>query len=107
MLVGAIEGAFYLTSLAAFAWAYFSALLKIAEWRRPPPKALALISYIVFAGVSLLPLLAVERALAWPALAAWGDSPDALIWALSLGVSTGTLFLAHRRRLRAAGYFQS
>ena len=107
ILVGAIEGAFYLASLAAFAWAYFSALLKIAEWHRGPKMALGLIIYAVFVGASLLPMLAVEKALGLPALAAWRDGPNVWIWIVSFAVSSGALFFVHRRRLRAAGYFRS
>jgi hypothetical protein len=107
ILVGVIEGAFYLTSLTAFAWAYFSALPKLAELRRGPKMALGLISYAVFVTASLLPMLAVEKALAWPALAAWRDGPNVWIWIVSFGVSSGALFFVHRHRLRAAGYFRS
>jgi hypothetical protein len=107
ILAGAIEAAFYLTSLTAFAWAYFSALLKLAELRRGQRMTLGLISYAVFVAASLLPMLAVEKALAWPALAAWRDGPNVWIWIVSFGVSSGALFLAHRHRLRAAGYFRS
>jgi len=107
ILLGVIEGAFYVTSLTAFAWAYFSALLKIAEWRRGPKLTLGLIIYAVFVTASLLPMLAVEKALAWPALAAWRDGPNVWIWIVSFGASSSALFLAHRRRLRAAGYFGS
>lgn len=105
ILVGAIEGAFYLTSLTAFAWAYFSALLKLAELRRGPTMTLGLISYAVFVAASLLPMLVVEKALALPALAAWRDGPNIGIWIVSFVLSSGALFLAHRHRLRAAGYF--
>ncbi|MAK81904.1 hypothetical protein [Phenylobacterium sp.] len=106
ILAGAIEAAFYLTSLTAFAWAYFSALLKLAELRRGPKMALGLISYAAFVAASLLPMLAVEKALALPALAAWRDGPNVWIWIASFAVSSGALFLVHRHRLRAAGYFR-
>lgn len=107
ILVGIAECGFYLASLAVIAWFYFQTLLKIAEWRGRPPMALALVTYVLFVGVSFAPLLAVERALAWPALSASGRSrPEILFWVVSFAVSFGAMFFVHRRRLQEAGYFR-
>ena len=107
ILVGVAESCFYLATLAVIAWLYCQTLLKLAEWHGRPPRALALVTYVFFVGISfLLPLSAVERALTWSAISASGRSrPDILFWIVSFVVSFGVLFFVHRRRLQEAGYF--
>lgn len=107
ILVGVAESCFYLATLAVLAWLYFRTLLKLAEWHGGPPRALALVTYVVFVGISFLaPLFAVERALAWSPISGSGRSrPEILFWVVSFVVSFGALFLVYRRRLQEAGYF--